>query len=86
MQQKTCQDCIHFKQHYHLTESHGFMVDCGHCVCPGIKHRKASAKICERFQQREKADRPDRAKTIRYLTTELVQWIMELDLPPNIEK
>ena len=86
MEQNTCQDCVHFKQHYHLTERYGFWVDCGHCVFPGIKHRKASAKACERFSEREKPDQPDREKTLRYLTTDILKWIMELELPPVIEE
>jgi len=86
MEQEICQDCEHFKQHYHISGEYAFLINCGHCVCPGLKHRKASAKACERFIKREGLGVPDREQTIRYLTTKVLDRIMALELPPIMEK
>lgn len=86
MEQEYCRNCVHFKQHYHISGEYGFLIDCGHCVCPGLKHRKATAKACERFVKREKPELPDRKETIHYLTTKVLEYILELELPPIIKE
>ena len=84
---KQCRDCVHFRQHYYLSEQYGFLLDCGYCVTPRLKHRKASAKVCSCFTPWPGgAPFPDREKIIRYLTTEVLQHILSLELPPEIDR
>ena len=50
-----------------------------------MKHRKASAKACDHYvRSQEPNDCPDRIKVIRYLTTDILEYIMKLELPPEI--
>ena len=85
MSELACQNCVHFRQHYHLTETHGFLLDCGHCVYPRLKHRRAAAKICDHFEERSGSlPQPNRERTIRFLTTEILEMILKLELPPEI--
>ena len=83
--EKTCSMCEHFHQHHYLSGNQAVAVDCGHCVQARMKHRKASARVCADFCERTKpSPAPDRASTIRYLTTEVLERIMALELPPEI--
>ena len=52
MDQKTCENCKHFVQHYFkLNENYG-KVHCGHCMHPRVKNRKPDEKACERYEEK----------------------------------
>ena len=87
MNDQTCKSCVHFRQHYVLDEQRGMAVGCGHCVYPRIKHRKPDGTACVHFEMRmEPLDLPDREQVVSFLTTEVLQHILDLKLPPEIEQ
>jgi len=55
-QQKTCTDCVHYKQHYIVRNKKPRPIDCGHCMS---RHRNGKArktdKLCEKFVDKEKS-------------------------------
>ena len=82
----TCKTCKHFHQHYILSKDYGATVNCGHCTCRNNKHRRADAKTCDLYEPPETPHTPpSRRETIRYLTTEVLEYILSLDLPPEID-
>ena len=85
MENQTCKQCRYFRQHYVLNSQMCVAVDCGHCVYPRIKHRRAEKQACDHFAEREMPEEyPDRDKVIHFLTTEFLQHVMRLELPPEI--
>ncbi|MBQ8835337.1 MAG: hypothetical protein IJ001_10535 [Oscillospiraceae bacterium] len=85
MECQTCESCVHFRQHYVVDEQRCMAVNCGHCVYPGLKHRRAYAKACRHFEERrEPLSLPDRRQVIEFLTTDMLQHILELELPYEV--
>ena len=86
MNTPTCKNCVHFHQHYVLDDQSCCKVYCGHCVRPRIKHRSPDGKVCSYFGARtEPAPIPDRKGTVQFLTTKMLDYILSLDLPPDVE-
>lgn len=55
MEDPTCKDCVHFRQHYvHFYEMRYDKVPCGHCVFPRLKHRTPDTFACAYFKKKEK--------------------------------
>lgn len=85
MEQTQCSDCTHFVQHYYIDDQYCAALDCGHCIRPRLKHRKASSAVCEHYTSRKKPPKlPDRKGVIHFLTTDLLQHILDLELPPEV--
>lgn len=81
----TCQDCIHFHQHYVLDEQSCTAVVCGHCAHPRLKHRRPDAAACAHFEARTAPPPlPDRKKVVHYLTREFLEYVLSLELPPEV--
>ena len=83
MEDKTCKDCVHFYQHYVITEDRCIRAYCGHCCYGRQKRRKPDCKACDGFTSPPKPF-PDREATVHYLTTTVLQKILELKLPPEM--
>ncbi len=83
MVEQKCQNCKHFHQHYALDRRKLHKVDCGHCGLESIKRKKPDANICNNFVLAE----PDEAAFVskEYLSKELLQYMMQLELLPKIE-
>ena len=80
-----CKNCIYYHQHYILSEERCDWVNCGHCAYPRLKHRKPNDKACTNYQQRTSPqDLPDRQKVMHFLTKEMLRFILDLELPPEI--
>lgn len=80
-----CKNCTHFCRHYTLSKDHCTAIDCGHCSYPRLKHRKANAAACIHYVCREKPPTiPKRKEVINYLTTDVLEYIMKLKLPPEV--
>ena len=85
MEERICKQCKHFRQHFVLDSQVCVAINCGHCVYPQIKHRQAKRKACEYFAEREvPLNYPDRAEVLHFLTTELLRYVLTLELPPEI--
>lgn len=53
---KTCEDCKFFVQHYRVDDGKHGWVSCGHCLLPRFKTRKPTAKACSNFQENSPVD------------------------------
>ena len=62
MENRTCQECRHFVQHYAVVGGQLFEVGCGLCVRARGKHKKPGDRACEGFAE---------AVTRKVLNTEL---------------
>ena len=86
MSEATCQNCVHFRQHYVLDAKSAMKTECGHCVFPRIKQRRPRQAACVHFMERtEEQELPDRRGIIHFLTTDVMQYILGFDLPPEIK-
>lgn len=81
---KTCKECEHFRQHYVLDAQRGTPVNCGHCVYPGIKHRRPDTSACRYFVQCTGKDLPNRDEVVSFLTTDFLKEILKMGLPPEL--
>ena len=85
MEEEQCKNCVHYRRHYTLSNQRATAVNCGHCTHPRMKTRKPDAKACIHFVEQTEQDVPDRMEVIRYLNTEVLQFVLGLELPPEIE-
>lgn len=87
MNTPTCKTCKYFTQHYVLTEQYAMPVECGHCCCPRVKKRAPDSPACANYEAGcPLLGFPDRDRVIHYLTTKLLDHILSLELPPELEK
>ena len=85
MASETCQSCKHFTQHYYIDSQYAAPLDCGHCKQGRPKHRKPGTPACKYYAVKTTSpDLPDRAGLIRYLTTDFLKQILQMQLPPEI--
>ena len=83
MEEKQCKDCQHFMQHLSLDKRRLFRVYCGHCTFSRVKRKLPDSKACENYIA---GSPPEEAfATKEYLSKELLQYILSLDLLPEIE-
>ena len=83
MNDKTCQTCLHFHQHYTLKCGKLLRVFYGHCVFPTAKPKRPFSKACENYiyclpDEDAYADK-------KYLTKEMLKYLLSLELLPQIE-
>ena len=83
MEKNYCKNCVHFHQHYALTERKILRVYCGHCTLTFSKSKKPDALACDQFDHAV----PDESAfaTKEYLSKELLQYFLSLELLPKIE-
>ena len=82
MNKNLCHECKYFLQHYTFGKQKIFSVYCGHCVLGRPKHKKPDAKACEDFVP--SPDPKDLFVTKEYLTKELLQYVLSMELLPEI--
>ena len=86
MDSPICQSCFHFHQHYIMDAQRCTAVNCGHCSYPHTKHRNADTKACQNYKARiDPVSLPDRDGVIHFLTTEVLQFVLSLELPPDLD-
>ena len=83
MEKKTCKECIHFHQHYAIGRQKIFQVYCGHCTQGRARKKKPDCAACEYFVQTQPKE--DAFVTKEYLSKELLQHFLRLELFPPIE-
>jgi len=84
METQICKNCTHFRQHYIIDDQTYTAIHCGHCTCKRAKSRKPTTKACEAFEERTQPPlRPDRRSVVHFLNTQMLEYIMELPLPPE---
>lgn len=83
MAKETCSDCTYFRQHYTFDQKRIFRVYCGHCTFLSPKKKHPDTRACPNYSAAP-ANREVFA-TKEYLTKELIQYVINLDLLPEIQ-
>ena len=84
MNEKQYKNCQHFVQHLALNQRRIFCVYCGHCTLGKSKRKQPDAKACEHYIS---GPSPENAfVTKEYLSKELLQYMLQLELLPEIEE
>ena len=83
MDQKTCSTCVYYRQHYVFDQRKIFRIYCGHCTYQKPKIKRPDSKICEKYMQ----SAPDKEAfvTKEYLSKALLEYMLKLDLLPEIQ-
>ena len=84
MDEKTCRSCHYFRQHYTLDKRKIFRVYCGHCTFARAKRKRPDAKACENFIAG--SPQADGFATKEYLSKELLEYLLRLELLPEIDE
>lgn len=82
--EEKCNACQYFLQHYCFDKRKLFRVYCGHCTFSGVKRKHPDAKACENFIAG--LTDTDAFATKEYLSKELLQYVLSLQLLPEIEE
>ena len=83
MENNHCKNCAHFHQHYTLTARNLLRVYCGHCTLTYPKSKKPDAAACDHFAPAPPDE--DAFVTKEYLSKELLQYLLSLELLPKIK-
>lgn len=83
MDEQVCRNCAFYLQHYTLDKRKLFRVFCGHCTRSRYKRKQPDTKACELFQPGSRQE--DAFATKEYLSKELLQYVLGLELLPKIE-
>ena len=84
MDEKTCRNCHYFRQHYTLDKRKIFQVYCGHCTFARAKRKRPDVKACENFIAG--SPQADGFATKEYLSKELLEYLLRLELLPEIDE
>lgn len=79
-----CQHCQFYHQHYALDTKHLFRVFCGHCTRSRPRTKRPDAPVCEHFIPG--IPDTDAFVTKEYLSKELLKYVQNLELLPEIEE
>ena len=79
---RMCKDCEHYQQHYAFDRQELFRVCCGRCLLQR-KKRFPDAAVCENFLLTPSVE--CRFVTKEYLTKELLQYLLQLELLPQMK-
>ncbi len=82
MDKMVCKNCAHFHQHYALDERRIFRVYCGHCMLRCSKKKQPDTAACDSFTPAPPDENAFATK--EYLSKQLLQYLLCLDLPPEI--
>lgn len=83
MNQNTCRTCEYFCQHYTFSKGRIHRVFCGHCTAGKVKTKRPYAVACEKYNYSEPDE--DAFVSKEYLSKELLQHVLNMDLLPKIE-
>lgn len=83
MEKYLCKNCKNYHQHYALNSRRLFRVNCGHCVLHITKKKKPDTAACEEFA----LGQPDENAFVgkEYLSKELLRYVLQLEILPEIE-
>ena len=83
MDKQICKTCAYYRQHYTFDNRHIFRVNCGHCTYGSPKRKRPDTAACENYIYAESDEHAFASK--EYLSKELLQYVLNLDLLPPIE-
>ncbi len=81
--EKQCKECQYYLQHYAFNKRKIFSVYCGHCTYGRPKRKQPDANVCENFIPAAIQEDPFVSK--EYLNKELLQYMLRLELLPDID-
>ena len=84
MMEMQCKNCQHFRRHYGLDNKKLFALNCGHCTIKRAGRKYPDRKACEQFTPCEAV--VGQFVTREYLSKELLKYMLNLDLLPEIEE
>jgi len=82
MIKRQCKECQYYLQHYTLDKRKIFRVYCGHCTFGRPKRKLPNASTCENFVYGAAPE--DAFVSKEYLSKELVEYLLSLELLPEI--
>lgn len=82
MKGQQCRCCKHYLQHYVITAGRLMAVYCGHCTLRSAKRKKPDVPACSEFLLGNNPT--EMFATKEYLTKELLQHILKMELLPEI--
>lgn len=83
MDNSHCSDCRYYLRHYTFDKRKIFRVYCGHCTFSNPKRKRPDAKICENYIPGTAQE--DAFVSKEYLSKELLHYLLNLELLPEIE-
>lgn len=83
MSNQCCANCFYYLRHYTFDARKVFRVYCGHCTFSRPKHKRPDAKVCENYIAGTAKE--DLFVTKEYLSKELLQYMLRMELLPEIE-
>ncbi len=83
MENNYCKNCAHFHQHYALDQRKIFRVYCGHCTLEKVRKKQPYTIACDGFMPAPSDE--DAFASKEYLSKELLQYLLSLELLPRIE-
>lgn len=84
MDKAHCQNCAHYCQHYGLKAKEIYRLYCGHCMLHPRLKKRPDALACTDFKSGEPD--PDAFVSKEYLSKELLHYMMQLELLPEIRQ
>ena len=84
MSEQTCSNCRHYLRHYAFDSRKLFRVYCGHCTLNRPRGKLPDAKACKNFVPGPPPEEAFASK--EYLSKELIQYLLHLELLPKIEE
>lgn len=83
MNKQQCKSCQYFLQHYTFDKRKIFRVYCGHCIFSKPRCKQPHSAACENFAPGNSQEEAFASK--EYLSKELLQYVLSLELLPEIE-
>lgn len=83
MHEEHCKECQYFRQHYTFDQRKIFRVYCGHCIFDRVTRKRPDTKACKNYAPAQAQE--DAFVSKEYLSKELLQYMLRLELLPEIE-
>ena len=83
MEKQYCKNCQYYRQHYAFDRRRIFRVYCGHCTICARKKKLPDTAACAQFIPAP--PEVNAFATKEYLSKELLQYVLQLELLPEIE-
>lgn len=84
MKKQSCSNCQYYLQHYTFDSKRIFRVYCGHCTLKCAGKKRPDTKACDSFIPGLPKENAFASK--EYLSKELLQYMLRLELLPEIEE
>lgn len=84
MDYQICGRCANYRQHYAFDQRSIFRVYCGHCTLGRMKRKKPDASGCDQYIPGQLDEEAFVRK--EYLSKELLQYVLKLELLPQIRE